>query len=149
MNCIVKKLDAIVNHNELPYFNTLVFNVSGEITKGISDKLILEANEGENITVEIVGDGFFRTSSSDDTSIGKVVNLTGGGTVFPSNGTYKIIVSPIYTLKTFDENFITGKMSSSFKLISAGLPAPSITIISFSSANPLNASIISGMSFFF
>ena len=40
-------------------------------------------------------------------------------------------------------------ISSSLRFISAGLPAPSITIMSFSSANSLKAFIISGISFFF
>lgn len=104
-NCLLTKLKAGIQNDALPILGAIKFNVSidsrieynQESFYFRSDNL---ENSGKVINVKIVGDGFFRTSRTNPTSLGKELSISQPTEIFPSYGNYKIVISPYYDIRT-------------------------------------------------
>lgn len=111
-DCLLTTLKGTVLNNNLPVFAALKFRV--HIPSGVDYtatnmyfRADPEANTGRSVTVKIDGNGFFRTSRTDATSLGKELTVTGPQGLFPSIGDYDIIISNYYDVSFMSFFFLS------------------------------------------
>lgn len=99
--CLVTKLKSSVNDDSLKFLGGVVFDINIPVgyTYGSASYIRFDAAAPAKFTLKILGNGYFRKSKDDSTSIGKEIVVSGPMEVIPSVGNYKVVAFNKYDVE--------------------------------------------------